>query len=98
MEIFEWDAGKEKINIKKHGMSLEAGMLVFKDFYRIESYDEINSTSGEDRYITIGLSETTRMLYVVYTTREHKTIRLISVRRAEPYEEKQYRQINRGGK
>lgn len=97
MEVFEWDAEKEKTNIKKHGMSLEAGMLVFKDYYRLESYDKNNSAADEDRYITIGFNETTNILYVVYTTRDHSTIRLISVRRADPAEKRQYRQ-NRGGK
>ncbi len=96
MESFEWREDKEEINKKKHGISLEAGMLVFKDDYRLELYDEANSTVNEDRYITIGRSETTRILYVVYTMRNHgATTRLISVRRTEPHEERLYKQSMR---
>lgn len=91
MEGFEWGESKDKINQKRHGISLEAGIPVFEDNNRIEIYDEDNS-SEEERYITIGHNQISDILYVVYTMRGYAKTRLISVRRAEPHEERLYQQ------
>ncbi|PAT32120.1 hypothetical protein CLI92_06230 [Vandammella animalimorsus] len=49
---------------------------------------------GEDRWATIGLFWSA-LLYVVYTVRDDgKTIRLISARKANGKEAKQYREAN----
>ena len=37
---FEWDEEKEKINIKKHGISFSTAAFVFNDPNRLEYYDE----------------------------------------------------------
>lgn len=36
----EWDEEKEKINIKKHGISFSTAAFVFNDPNRLEYYDE----------------------------------------------------------
>ena len=92
MEGFEWKESKDKINQKKHGMSLEAGIPVFEDNDRIEMYDEDNSSEHEERYITIGHNKASDILYVVYTMRGYAKTRLISIRRAEPHEKRLYQQ------
>ena len=50
---FEYDEEKNKINIKKHGISFRSAARVFFDYDRIEMYDE-NNSQEEDRYDTIG--------------------------------------------
>nr|VFK26134.1 MAG: hypothetical protein BECKMB1821G_GA0114241_101831 [Candidatus Kentron sp. MB]VFK35454.1 MAG: hypothetical protein BECKMB1821I_GA0114274_11195 [Candidatus Kentron sp. MB]VFK77398.1 MAG: hypothetical protein BECKMB1821H_GA0114242_11335 [Candidatus Kentron sp. MB] len=51
---------------------------------------------GEDRLIGIGLLQT-RVVIVVYTEREEKTIRIISRRKALGHERKRYQQILQDG-
>ncbi len=89
---FEWDAEKAAQNLKKHGVSFEEAELVFYDPSRIETEDG-RENYGEDRWITIGHSYSA-VLYVVYTVRHEETIRLISARKANAYERKQYREAN----
>jgi len=88
----EWDADKAARNLKKHGVSFEDAELVFYDPGRIETYDEREDYS-EDRWATIGLAYSA-ILYVVYTVRHEDTIRLISVRKANANERKQYHEAN----
>ena len=83
---FEWDEEKEKLNIKKHGISFSTAALVFDDEDRIEIYDAIHSLE-EDRYITIG--SVGKILFVVYTNRD-SSIRLISARLANERERRLY--------
>ena len=51
--VFEYDENKNRLNIKKHGISFRNAARVFFDYDRIEMFDDENS-SGEDRYDTIG--------------------------------------------
>ncbi len=62
----EWDDNKNRINIRKHGISFETAALVFADEERIEYYDKLHSQE-EDRYIVLGCAQ--GILYVVYTMR-----------------------------
>jgi uncharacterized DUF497 family protein len=87
---FEWDAEKEAINRQKHGVRFSVAVRVFFDPYRIEVYDG-REDYGEDRWATIGFAEDS-MLYVVYTVRDEEAIRLISARKADADERKQYRE------
>jgi len=88
---FIWSEQKNKTNIKKHGVGLKAGISVFEDDFRIERYDGDNSSHDEDRYITIGKDHRTKVLFVAYTMRDEESkIRLISVRKAESCEIRQY--------
>ena len=89
---FEWDPEKAALNLKTHGVAFEDAVLVFYDHGRIETYDGREDYS-EDRWATIGLVALS-VLYVVYTVREEETIRVISARKAVPYEQKQYREAN----
>ena len=91
MEL-EWDADKAARNLKKHGVSFEDAELVFYDSGRVEAYDG-REDYGEDRWATIGLAYSA-VLYVVYTVRHEETIRLLSARKANADERKQYREAN----
>ena len=83
---YEWDAEKNSINQRKHGISFEVAVAVFWDDYRLELYDEMHSVE-EDRYIAIGLVE--EVLFVVYTERKDR-VRLISARLANEHERRLY--------
>ena len=89
---FEWDADKEALNLRKHGVSFDDATLVFYDNGRIETYDGRGNYS-EDRWITIGLAFSA-VLYVVYTVRDEETVRLISARKANANERHHYREAN----
>ena len=91
MEL-EWDTAKAASNLQKHGVAFEDAERVFYDAGRIETYDG-REHYGEDRWATIGLVYAA-VLYVVYTVRNENTIRLISARKANASEQKQYRQAN----
>lgn len=84
--IVEWDDNKNRINIRKHGISFETAALVFADEDRIEYYDRLHSVD-EDRYIVLGCVQ--GILYVVYTMREDAA-RIISARLATPVERRIY--------
>lgn len=82
----EWDARKNSLNIKKHGVHFEDAAFVFLDENRLEYYD-IKHSQSEARFITIGMIN--EILFVIYTERE-SSIRIISARKATPLERKLY--------
>ena len=84
--LVEWDDNKNRINIRKHGISFETAALVFADEERIEYYDKLHSQE-EDRNVVLGCVQ--GILYVVYTMRD-EAARLISARMATPTERKLY--------
>lgn len=86
--------GKKKT--KLINVSLNAGVPVFEDEFRLELYDEESSRPHEERYITIGHNKISDILYVVYTMRGYNKTRLISVRRAEPHERRLYQKMHGG--
>jgi uncharacterized DUF497 family protein len=90
---FEWNRAKAQSNLRKHQVSFEEAARVFLDPNRIETFDG-RETYGEDRWKTVGLVEPA-LLAVVYTVRgeDGEVIRLISARKADTYEQAQYREI-----
>nr|VFJ66670.1 MAG: hypothetical protein BECKFW1821C_GA0114237_101048 [Candidatus Kentron sp. FW] len=85
---FEWDKGKAAKNIEKHGIAFDEAKSIFKDPGFITVVDEEHSI-GEERYISIGLSENGKLLLLAHTEREGR-IRIISVRKATRKEERFY--------
>ncbi len=87
---FEWDPQKAASNFSKHGVSFNEAVTVFNDPVFITVMDDEHS-EDEDRYITIGLSNATRLLMIAHTDR-NGLIRIISARRATKKEEDFYAQ------
>ncbi len=87
---FAWDPEKAKSNLKKHQVSFEEASTVFDDPQYITFLDEEHS-ADEERYITIGLSNKSRLLMVAHTEREDR-IRIISTRKATKNEETYYQE------
>jgi uncharacterized protein len=87
---FEWDKRKDKINTKKHGVSFEEARLAFYDENAIQYLDPDHSDE-EDRFILLGMSYKLRVLVVCHCFRESDAvIRIISARKADNDEEKEY--------
>lgn len=85
---FEWNPEKAKVNLKKHQISFEEASTVFDDPLFITFLDEEHSI-GEERYITMGLSQKENLLLVAHTDREGR-IRIISAREATRNERRFY--------
>lgn len=90
---FEWDSHKAHTNLLKHKISFEGATSVFRDEYAISISDEEHS-NNEERWLTIGIDETTRTLVVIHTymsiDKHNCTIRLISARKATKKEQQIY--------
>jgi uncharacterized DUF497 family protein len=84
---FEWDEGKDKTNQRKHGISFTEAAALFLDPFRIERHDG-REEHQEDRWLTIGLADNFELV-AVYTMRGEST-RMISARKAEAHERKEY--------
>jgi uncharacterized DUF497 family protein len=83
---YEWDTGKAKSNLRKHGIDFADATTVFSDDYALTIPDD---DPDEERFVTIGMDALGRILVVVYTWRGER-IRVISARKAESDECKQY--------
>jgi len=86
---FEWDQQKNQANIAKHDLDFGDALRIFRLPLRI-SLDE-RENYGEDRWIGIGILDG-RVVVVVFTEPNEQTIRIISLRKALPYERKCYEQ------
>ena len=83
---FEWDEGKRRDNIRKHGIDFLDAALVF-EADTIEWIDD-REDYGEDRMIALGLSGLA-VLRVTYTLRGD-TIRIISAQKASKHDRKKF--------
>jgi uncharacterized protein len=88
--IYEWDVNKAATNLAKHGVSFEEAKTVFDDPLYVDFYDPDHSY-GEHRFILLGESAQSRLLFVSYMERNDR-IRLISAREATTSELKAYEQ------
>ncbi len=87
---FEWDAQKNEINIKKHGISFEEAKTVFYDEEALVINDPEHSQS-EERFIILGMSRKANLLVVCHCFRSADcVIRIISARKATKNESNFY--------
>ncbi len=76
----DFDPKKDAANIKKHGVSLSEGDGVLSD---------PPSAEGEQRFVTIGMNVFGTLMIVVHTPRREGS-RIISVRKPDPKERRNY--------
>jgi len=88
---FEWDEKKSKTNFKKHKVSFDEAQTAFFDSNARIIFNPDHS-KDEDRFVLLGLSSVLRLLVVCHCCRENdgKIIRIISARKANKHEQKQY--------
>jgi hypothetical protein len=91
-ENFEWDDDKAARNWRDHAVTFEMARDAFKDPFAIEWLDAGQDLS-EVRFAMIAMVEN-RLLFVAYTMRAER-IRIITARKAEPYERRKYHDENR---
>lgn len=83
-----WDPDKARRNKAKHGVDFEEAATVFHDPLLLVMTDPRHS-QDEERWIALGKS-VRQILLVVVHTEDERTIRIISARKAEPRERRQY--------
>lgn len=87
---FSWDTEKDKANQKKHGVSFHEAQTVFHD-ENARLIDDPDHSEDEERFILLGMSSKLRILIVCHCYRAEDTlIRIISSRKADKKERKQY--------
>jgi uncharacterized DUF497 family protein len=82
-----FDPKKDAANLKKHGVSLSEGDGVLSDSLALTVADE--SAEGEQRFVTIGMNVFGSLMVVVHTPRRDVP-RIISVRKPDPKERRDY--------
>ena len=85
---FEWDDGKARTNRLKHSIAFQAARCVFDDPFAVLSEDD-SKVDGEDRYQATG-AVAGFVITVSYTMRGER-IRIISARKANSHEQRDYR-------
>ena len=85
--MFEWDDEKSRLNVEKYGIGFETAATIFRGnvLSRIDDREDY----GELREISIGRVDTDVVVTVVHTDRDGN-VRLISARRANRRERKDY--------
>lgn len=96
---FEWDANKARTNLQKHKVSFPTASTVFRDALAVTVYDDEHSDGGDQRWVTVGQAINGQTLVVVHTFKPldaaHIELRLISARKADRQERKDYEQAQR---
>ena len=87
---FEWDPRKSRANKAKHGVSFEEARSAFLD-ENARVIPDSEHSEEEERFILLGMSIGLRLLVVCHCYREsEQVIRIISARRADPSERRDY--------
>ena len=80
---FVWDEAKNRVNLRKHGISFDVAANVFDGPMLVARDDR--EDYGEDRFIGVGTVDQ-RIVVVVYAEPKPDVIRLISARKALRHE------------
>ena len=78
LQCFEWDSGNTDKIYRKHTVKPFECEEVFFDENKVILKDNLHSDK-EERYVLLGKTKKERLLFLVFTTRQHK-IRIISAR------------------
>jgi len=88
-----WDPVKAEVNIKKHGVRFAEAAPVLLDPLALTVFDADHS-QDEERWFTLGLPSSGRLLAVAHTYRntgaDRASVRIISAREATRTERRQY--------
>jgi uncharacterized protein len=85
---FEWDQRKADANLRAHAIDFAEAVTVLDDAFAVTSEDL--DAVGEQRFVTVGLSDRANLLVVVYAYRKRDIIRLLSAWRANKRERANY--------
>jgi len=85
---YEWDPEKDRRNQLKHGIGFEEAATVFGDDFAL-TWEDREHSEKEYRALTLGYTETHRLVIVAHTSREDRT-RIITARDATAVERRLY--------
>ena len=91
---FEWDELKNRANIRKHGFDFADGEQMFRAPLLLRP--DLREDYGEERWIGLGVTRG-RIAVMVFTEREPGMIRIISLRKADYEDRKQYEKALQNG-
>lgn len=86
---YEWDEGKRKANILKHGIDFVEVVILFEDDLTVIIEDPEHYE--EQRFIALGVDSKERIVVVVHVYIDDGIIRIISARKADKKERNQYK-------
>ncbi|MGO9274926.1 MAG: BrnT family toxin [Terriglobia bacterium] len=93
---FEWDPIKAKENLRKHRVSFDRAAEIFLDPLAISIFD-VEHSEDEERWVSLGKDGRGSVLILIHTFREGSAeewkIRMISARKANKRETRQYEGI-----
>ncbi len=84
---YKWDKSKAQENIKKHGIDFADAVIALEDENGLTIED---NDAYEQRYKTLGMGPLLKILFVVHAEQNEDCIRIISARKADRKEIKQY--------
>jgi uncharacterized DUF497 family protein len=87
------DNGKAAVNLHKHGVDFADAITALEDTNRVEEID-VRFVYSEERIQVIGMAHG-KVLFVLVTRPGDDTCRIISARKAAPYEQDWYYAGNR---
>ncbi|MGA7218705.1 MAG: BrnT family toxin [Candidatus Sulfotelmatobacter sp.] len=91
---FEWNEAKNRSNLRKHGLDFADAEDMFRGVLIVEP--DTREDYGEKRWRGIGTIRG-RLVAVVFTEPAFDTVRLISPRRADHEERKEYEEAIQNG-
>ena len=91
MKSVTFDPRKAASNLRRHGVSFAEALTALADPLSSTLPDDRHS-HDEERWITVGMSDRERVLFVVYTETD-STLRLIGARLATATECREYEEI-----
>ena len=86
---FGWDSRKADHNLRKNGVDFADAAIALEDENALTIEDVGHN---EQRFKTLGMGPKLNILFVVHAERSEDTIRIISARKADRSETKQYYQ------
>ena len=84
---YEWNPKKAKDNLRKHGVDFADAVISLEDENALTIEDKDHD---EVRFRTLGMGPHLNVLYVVHTEVSLNRIRIISARKADRKETRQY--------
>lgn len=91
---FEWDGVKNRANVRRHGFGFADAEEMFRGVLRARP--DTSADYGEERWVGIGMTHG-RVAVIAFTPRPPDTIRVISLRKANREERKQYEEALQHG-
>jgi len=91
---FEWDEAKNRKNIRTHGFDFADAELMFEGLLLVSA--DFEEDYGEHRWKAIGVIGS-HVAVVIFTERPPDRIRIISLRKADHGERKEYEKAIQNG-